>query len=220
MADKIKQAADDETKASPAKMGALFDLVLAQVTEALAGLEPEDAVVTFDSVTYKVEDTGGNKADYALMVAVLANMLGASLKTPASVSGMCVGRPRPVQRRDPDLPASGARHPLAGGRVDVPCGDLACRLQRIDGRKHRLRVQLNQPASRHRAGSVLRTRQKRVLELLSWGVINEAHACWELGIRPQVRLDGCTGWDAVLRQERIGRDRHGSHHFNWRGTGP
>ncbi|MNX90766.1 hypothetical protein D3C86_1228260 [compost metagenome] len=29
------------------------------------------------------------------------------------------------------------------------------------------------------------TRQKRILELLSWGVINDAQACYELGLRPQ-----------------------------------
>lgn len=196
VADKIKNAADEKTASDPKKMGELYDLILTQVTDALAGLEPEDAVVTYDSVTYAVEDTGGNKADYAPMVAVLANMLGASLKTPASVSGMRASGGQGLSNAETLIylqVVQGTRSPVE--ETMSRALTLACRLQGIDGyvafefNPINLRPDIELEA-------YFGTRQKRVLELLSWGVINEAHACWELGIRPQ-------GLSAILAGTRF-----------------
>lgn len=196
VSEKIQKAADDETRNDPAKMGALFDLVLSQVQEALAGLEPEDAVVTYDSVTYDVKDTGGNKADYAPMIATLSNMLGASLKTPASVSGMRAAGGQGLSNAETLIylqVVQGTRSPVEEAMSRALT--LACRLQGIDGYVAFEFNPINlRPAIELEA--YFGTRQKRVLELLSWGVINEAHACWELGIRPQ-------GLNAVLAGTRF-----------------
>lgn len=196
IAEKIQKIATDDVKGDPKKMGELFDLVRQQVVDALAGLEPEDAVVTFDSVTYDVKDTGGNKADYAPMIATLSNMLGASLKTPASVSGMRAAGGQGLSNAETLIylqVVQGTRSPVE--ETMSRALTLACRLQGIDGyvafefNPINLRPDIELEA-------YLGTRQKRVLELLSWGVINEAHACWELGIRPQ-------GLNAVLAGTRF-----------------
>ncbi|QBJ04572.1 portal protein [Pseudomonas phage Lana] len=196
VSEKIQKAADDETRNDPAKMGAMFDLVLQQVQEALAGLEPEDAVVTYDSVVYDVKDTGGNKADYAPMIATLANMLGASLKTPASVSGMRASGGQGLSNAETLIylqVVQGTRSPVEEAMSRALT--LACRLQGVDGyvafefNPINLRPDIELEA-------YFGTRQKRVLELLSWGVINEAHACWELGMRPQ-------GLNAILAGTRF-----------------
>lgn len=196
VAEKIKQAADENISNDPKKMGELYNLVLAEVTEALAGLEPEDAVVTYDSVTYKVEDTGGNKADYAPMIAVLGNMLGASLKTPASVSGLRASGGQGLSNAETLIylqVVHGTRPPVEEAMSRALT--LACRLQGVDGYVAFEFNPINlRPAIELEA--YFGTRQKRVLELLSWGVINEAHACWELGIRPQ-------GLSAVLAGTRF-----------------
>lgn len=185
VSEKIQKAADDETKADPVKMGQLFELVLSQVQEALAGLEPEDAVVTYDSVTYDVKDTGGNKADYSSMLTTLGNMLGASLKTPASVSGLRASGGQGLSNAETLIylqVVQGTRAPVE--ETMSRALTLGVRLQGVDGyvafefNPINLRPDIELEA-------YFGTRQKRVLELLSWGVINEAHACWELGIRPQ-----------------------------------
>lgn len=196
IAEKIQKIADDSIKNDPKKMGELFDIVRQQVVDALAGLEPEDAVVTFDSVTYTVEDTGGNKADYAPMIATLSNMLGASLKTPATVSGMRAAGGQGLSNAETLIylqVVQGTRSPVE--ETMSRALTLACRLQGIDGyvafefNPINLRPDIELEA-------YYGTRQKRVLELLSWGVINEAHACWELGIRPQ-------GLNAILAGTRF-----------------
>jgi len=185
IADKIKAAADDQTKSDPKKMGELYDQVRTEVMDALAGLEPEDSVVTYDSVTYDVKDTGGNKADYASMLTTLGNLLGASLKTPASVSGLRAGGGQALSNAETLIylqVVQGTRAPVE--EVMSRALTLACRLAGIDGYVAFEFMPINlRPDVELEA--YYGTRQKRVLELLSWGVINEAHACWELGIRPQ-----------------------------------
>lgn len=191
IADKIRAAADDQIKADPVKMGALYEQVRNEVVEALAGLEPEDSVVTYDSVTYDVKDTGGNKADYTSMLETLGNLLGAALKTPASVSGLRAGGSQALSNAETLIYLQVVR----GTRVPVEevmsrALTLACRLAGVDGYIAFEFQPINlRPEAELEA--YYGTRQKRVLELLSWGVINEAHACWELGIRPQ-------GLNAVL----------------------
>lgn len=196
VAEKIQKAADDETRNDPAKMGAMFNLVLQEVQDALAGLEPEDAVVTYDSVVYDVKDTGGNKADYSSMLTTLGNMLGASLKTPASVSGLRASGGQGLSNAETLIylqVVQGTRAPVEEAMSRALT--LGCRLQGVDGyvafefNPINLRPDIELEA-------YFGTRQKRVLELLSWGVINEAHACWELGIRPQ-------GLSAILAGTRF-----------------
>lgn len=134
IAEKIQKMATDDIKGDVKKMGELFDIVRQQVVDALAGLEPEDAVVTFDSVTYEVKDTGGNKADYAPMIATLSNMLGASLKTPASVSGMRAEGGQGLSNAETLIylqVTQGTRSPVE--EVMSRALTLACRLQGIDG---------------------------------------------------------------------------------------
>jgi hypothetical protein len=191
LADKIKAAATDEVKADPVKMGQLYDQVRTEVMEALAGLEPEDSVVTYDSVEYDIKDTGGNKADYSEMLTTLGNLLGVSLKTPASVSGLRAGGSQALSNAETLIylqVTQGTRPPVE--EVMSRALTLACRLNGIDGYVtfEFLSIDLRPQAELE---AYYGTRLKRILEQLSWGIINEAQACWELGLRPQ-------GLNAVL----------------------
>lgn len=211
-ADKIKAAATEEVQADPVKMGALYAQVIQEVTEALAGLEPEDAVVTYDSVTYTVEDTGGNKADYSSMLTTLGNLLGASLKTPASVSGLRASGGQGLSNAETLIylkVVQGTRPPVE--EVISRALTLAVRLQGVDGHVAFEFMPINlRPEAELEA--YLATKQKRVLELLSYGVINDAHAAWELGLRPQVlqKLLAATGFYQKSASNATARDRTNS----------
>lgn len=196
IADKIKQAADEKTRADPVKMGALYSRVKTEVEEALAGLEPEDAIVSYDSIEYDVQDTGGSKADYSTMLTTLGNLLGVAVKTPASVSGLRASGGQGLSNAETLIylqVVRGTRPPVE--EVMSRALTLACRLMGIDGYVAFEFKAINlRPEAELEA--YLGTKQKRVLELLSWGVINEAHACWELGLRPQ-------GLNAILAGTRF-----------------
>lgn len=208
-AAKILAAADDKTRADPAKMGALYDAVRQEVQDAIAGLEPEDAVVSYDSVSYQMEDTGGSKADYSAMLTTLGNLLGASLKTPASVSGLRASGGQGLSNAETLIylqVVQGTRAPVE--EVMSRALTLAARLQGIDGYVSFEFLPINlRPDAELEA--YLGTRLNRVAQMLSWGMINEAQACWELGIRPQglsVTLAG-TGFYSASSSAATATDR-------------
>lgn len=184
-AEKAWAAAPESVKADPSKRAEFFNSVRTEVETALAGLEPEDALVSYDTVEYDVKDIGGSKSDYSTLLTTLGNLLGASLKTPASVSGLRAGGSQALSNAETLIylkVVEGARPPVE--EVMSRALTLAVRLLGIDGYVYFEFLPVNlRPEEELEAYKG--TKQKRVLELLSFGLINDAEACYELGIRPQ-----------------------------------
>lgn len=184
-AEKVASVMPDDVKADPAKRAQFFNTVRTQVEQALEGLEPEDALVSYDSVTYDIKDTGGSKADYSPMLTTLGNLLGASLKTPASVSGLRASGGQGLSNAETLIylkVVAAARPPVE--EVMSRALTLACRLLGIEGYVYFEFMPINlRPEEELEAYKG--TKQKRVLEQLSLGLINDADACYQLGIRPQ-----------------------------------
>lgn len=187
--DKVLSTAPEDIKADPAKRNTYFNTVREQVEEALEGLEPEDALVAYDSVNYDVKDTGGSKSDYSPMLTTLGNLLGASLKTPASVSGLRASGGQGLSNAETLIylkVVEAARPPVE--EVMSRALTLAVRLMGVEGHVYFEFMPVNlRPEEELEAYKG--TKQKRVLELLSYGLINDAQACYELGIRPQGLTD-------------------------------
>ncbi len=88
IAEQVMAAAPAEVQADPKKLAKWLAGVKKEVEVSLQSIEPEDAVVSFDSVEFSVEDVGGSKSDYAPLLKLLANITGSSMKTPSSISGL------------------------------------------------------------------------------------------------------------------------------------
>jgi hypothetical protein len=185
LAEKVWAAAPDDVKADPAKRQGYFNTVRAQVEAALKDIEPEDALVAYDSVEYEIKDTGGSKSDYSPMLSTLGNLLGASLKTPASVSGLRASGGQGLSNAETLIylkVVEAARPPVE--EVMSRALTLACRLLGVEGYIYFEFMPVNlRPEEELEAYKG--TKQKRVLEQLSLGLINDAEACYQLGIRPQ-----------------------------------
>ena len=185
LSEKVNAAMDDETRASPQKAEAFYNSVKEQVEEALAGLEPEDAIVAYDSVEYDVKDTGGSKSDYSSLLSTLGNLFGASLKTPPAVSGLRAEGGQGLSNAETLIylkVVHGTRAPVE--ETVSRALTLAVRLLGIDGYVNFEFLPINlRPDEELEAYKG--TRQKRVLEQLSLGLINDAEACFALGLRPQ-----------------------------------
>lgn len=191
--EKLMAGAPDEVKSDPKRLQSYFTEQYEGVIAALEGLEPEDSVVSFDSVEFDVKDVGGSKSDYTPLLSTLGNMQGASLKTPASVTGL---------RAEGGQGLSNAETLVYLQTVDAirtsveevmsRALTLSVRLLGIEGlvRFEFLPINLRPEAELE---AYQGTRQKRVLERLSLGLINDAEACFELGIRPQGQLAPLTG---------------------------
>lgn len=207
-AEKAWAAAPDSVKSDPAKRGTFFNQVRTEVEQALEGLEPEDALVSYDTVEYDVKDIGGSKSDYSTLLTTLGNLLGASLKTPASVSGLRAGGSQALSNAETLIylkVVEGARPPVE--EVMSRALTLAVRLLGIDGYVYFEFMPVNlRPEEELEAYKG--TKQKRVLEMLSYGLINDAEACYELGIRPQglVKELAGTGFYGKAKTAAEGQD--------------
>lgn len=182
--DSVKKMAPPDVLADPDKLRAFYVQVKSQVEEALSGLEPEDALVSYDSVTHKVEDVGGSKSDYSALLTTLGNLLGVSLKTPATVSGLRAGGSQALSNAETLIylkTVDAVRPPVE--EIMSRALTLAVRLLGIEGY---VRFEFNpidlRPDTELEAYRM--SKQKRIMERLSYGLITDAVACHELGIRP------------------------------------
>lgn len=184
-AEKLQASAPQDVKNDDRKMQQYMLEQYNAVVEALEGLEPEDAVVAFDSVDFNVQDVGGSKGDYSTLLTTLGNLLGASLKTPASVTGLRATGGQGLSNAETlvylqvvDSIRNSVEEVLSRALT------LAVRLLGMDGfirfEFEPINLRPSDELEAYRG-----TKQKRVLESLSYGLINDAQACFELGIRPQ-----------------------------------
>ena len=191
----VKQMAPPEVANNPEKMAQFYNSVKSGVEEALRALEPEDALVSYNTVAHKVEDIGGSKADYSTLMTTLGNLLGVSLKTPASVSGLRAAGGQGLSNAETLIylkVVEATRPPVE--EVMSRALTLAVRLLGIDGHiKFEFKPIDLRPETELEAykGS----RQKRILEQLSYGLITDAEACYELGVRPQGLAKEFSGTD-------------------------
>lgn len=184
-AEKLAASAPQDVKNDDAKMQKYMLDQYNAVEKALKDLEPEDALVAFDSVTFNVHDVGGSKADYSTFMTMLGNLLGASLKTPASVTGLRASGGQGLSNAE-SLSylqvIEALRTPVQ--EVLSRALTLAVRLLGIEGfvkfEFMPINLRPNDELEAYKG-----TKQKRVLEALSWGLINDAQACFELALRPQ-----------------------------------
>lgn len=193
IAEKVHAAMDQDTRNDPRKAQAVFAQAKQEVEEALSGLEPEDAIVSWDSVEYDVHDTGGTKSDYSALLNTLGNLQGVALKTPASVSGLRANGGQGLSNAETLIylrVVQGTRPPVE--EVLSRALTLAIRLLGIEGYVAFEFLPINlRPEEELEAYKG--TKQKRVLEQLSLGLINDAEACFQLNLRPQNLLAELAG---------------------------
>lgn len=189
----VQKMAPPEIANDPEKMTKFYNSVKTGVESALQDLNPEDALVSYDTVSHKIEDIGGSKADYGTLMTVLGNLLGVSLKTPASVSGLRTSGGQGLSNAETLIylkVVEATRPPVE--EVMSRALTLAIRLLGVEGyvkfefNPVDLRPELELEAYKG-------TKQNRILSLLSYGLISDANACYELGLRPQGLIKAFSG---------------------------
>ena len=89
--DRVKQSAPPEIAADPDKMGELYSRLIEELTAELNGLQPEDALVSFDNVKYDMlkASSGGDKvADtLAIVQQLIESKLAAGAKSMPAILG-------------------------------------------------------------------------------------------------------------------------------------
>ena len=181
----VREMAPPAIRDDAKKMMAFYDRVKSQLEEDLEDLDPEDALVSYSTVTHKIEDLGGSKADYSSLLTTLGNLLGVSVKTPASVSGLRASGSQALSNAETliYLKVVESLRPTVEETLSRAI-TLAVRLMGFDGYVKFVFNAIDlRPSTELEAYQS--SRQKRILEMLSYGLLNDAEACFELGIRPQ-----------------------------------
>ena len=86
--DKIMPNIPQEIRDDPDKLRSELEHIRSSVERIVSDLAPEDALVTFDTVTIDTLKKSGEKADYTALMETFGSLLASSLKSMPSVLGL------------------------------------------------------------------------------------------------------------------------------------
>lgn len=86
--EEINKGIPPDIADDPSKVQGYLEQVRAQVEAIISGLEPDEALVTFDSAKVDILKTAGEKADYSSLTDTFSGMLATSLKSMPSTLGL------------------------------------------------------------------------------------------------------------------------------------
>ena len=205
--DKILQAAPKDVKEDADKLRTYLEGIRDDIVTSVQSLAPEDALVTFNTVTAENLQSGlGSKLDYNPLLTTLSGLYATAMKTPPTAIGL---------RLESGSQALGNVESLIFAKtakaIQAPVEQvlsraltLACRLFGLDVYCNFLFKKIDlRPESELEAFLVME--QDRVLDLLSLGMISDEEAAWELDLGPlpenYVPLSGTFFRDATVRSD-------------------
>lgn len=183
-AAKVAQTIPKNIKGDPDKEQQFMRQQLMNVVNMLSALEPEDAAVFYDTLDIQISENDGEKADYATLLKTLSNMVGVAVKTPSSGIGLRSDGGQGLSNAETLVymrTASAIAYPVCSALSRALT--LAIRLMGVNG-SIKLRPNDVDLRPKTELEAYAATRQKRILYLLSIGMINDAQACYDLNIRP------------------------------------
>lgn len=167
-------------------MQAWFKELQGAVQAQLEAIEPEEAIVLFDTATYKIESPNfGSKIDYTPMLNMIAGMTAMSMKTPPSVLGMRLEGTSNMASVETLIflkSAKAIQTPVA--TVMSRMLTLACRLSGADVYVKFVFDPLDLRPEME-LESFYTLQQTRILEQLSYGFISDEEAAVALGTGPR-----------------------------------
>lgn len=87
--EKLKEIAPQDVKSDAKQFASFLENARDGVQRIINDLDPEDAIVSFDYVTFETLESGtGKKIDYTPLLNVISGLYATSMKTPPSVLGL------------------------------------------------------------------------------------------------------------------------------------
>jgi hypothetical protein len=178
----VRKAAPIEVQADPVKMGAYFEEQRRAVEDQLAGLNPESALVFYNTVEAEYLNSEiGASADYGPLIEIVDGITSTALRTPTSILGKRMGGSQNVASTESLLfikTASSIQLPVA--TVLSRAFTLAIRLLGFEGYCEVSFAPANMRPEEE-LEAFRQMRQQRVLELLSLGFLTDQEAAEMLG---------------------------------------
>lgn len=186
-AEKVKATAPNSVKNDPVQLLAYYEAVKAAVTDQINQIEPEEALIMYDSIEADVVQSGmGSKQDYTPLLEVIIGQYSTAMKTPPSVLGLRL--------------ASGSQNTSSvemlmflksAKALQRPVQTVMSRMLTLAVRLHGSDVYVDFEFApldlrpERELEAFKQTQQNRTLELLSVGFITDDEAAIRLGCFPR-----------------------------------
>jgi hypothetical protein len=177
----VMAALPEEIKADNVKLQSALDDIKNRIETELGGINPEDALVMYDTVTTEMLKGEGEKSDYVPLIETMSGQLAMSLKTPPSILGLRLEGSQSLSNTESLIflkTANSVRRP-----TEVNMSRILTLASRLFGSDVYVEFKFNpidlRPELELEAFKTMR--QQRILELLSEGFITDEEAGWELG---------------------------------------
>lgn len=181
-AEKILAALPEEAQDDYSKTQEFLEAVRSDVETLVKSMQPEDALVTYDSVEVDEVQSRDVKTDYTQLLTAISGMLATSLKSHPSILGLRLEGSQSLSNTESMVflkIAKGIQRPVE--EVLSRALTLAVRLYGVDAY---VKVKFNainlRPEDELEAYRTMR--QARILELLSLGLITDEQAAEDLQI--------------------------------------
>lgn len=185
VSEQIIAAAPDEIRNDPAKLSTWMETVQQAVSDELTDLNPEDALVHYDSAIMELMKGEGEKADYVPLLNALSGQHATSLKTSPSILGLRLSGSQSLSNTESLVflkVARGIQRPVE--EVYSRVLTLATRLYGVDAYVKFEFESINlRPEDELEAFKTMQ--QERIFKLLSEGFITDEEAAHSLGTGPR-----------------------------------
>ena len=180
-AEKIRAAAPPKIRQDSAKLQQFMEEQRQAVEEVVSSLQPEDALVSYDSVDTDVLQAKDVKADYTQLLTTLSGMLATSLKSHPSILGLRIGGSQSLSNTESLVYLKNAKA-IQQPIVDVMSRALTLAV-RLYGADVYVKFKFNPINLRpdDELEAYTNMRQKRIVELWSLGCITDEEANQMLG---------------------------------------
>ncbi|MCK4501215.1 hypothetical protein KAU11_12010, partial [Candidatus Babeliales bacterium] len=88
MLEQAQKTAPADVQADPAKLKNYLETIRSDIESLISGLEPDEAIVTYDTAKVETLKTAGEKSDYTALLDSFSGMFATSLKSMPSTLGM------------------------------------------------------------------------------------------------------------------------------------
>lgn len=181
--EKVLRSLPPEISADSEKLGAFYNTLIAQVTDVLNGLNPEDALVHFDSVEYKMLGSDGQSANnVAATMQAVQNLIESKLAAGAKTLPAILGRDATGSAATTSTMLFMKNADIVRRKLNVLYSRALTQAVRLMGQDCYVEFRYDdldlRPQGELEAYKAMR--QSRILEQLSLGFISDEEACIDL----------------------------------------
>lgn len=180
--EKVKLAAPPEIASDPAKMAELYTSLITQLNEVLTGLQPEDALVSFDNVEYTMLRSEGASGNIADTLEIVQKLIESKLAAGAKSMSAVLGRDGNGSAATTSTMLFLKNANIVRTKLNILYSRMLTQAVRLMGQD--VYVEFNYAELDLRPQAELEAykamKQSRILEQLSLGLITDEEACIQL----------------------------------------